>query len=154
MANKDKITTSLRGRRFGLEIQSTAVSGGSRGEQEYLVGPEALRTDLSTADSTGTNLHPYGISVLTTAVSSGVYTLDPPVPGVDKHLVFHTTGSDPIYVKTANGEFINSTQGTTMSVLVSSQTAYAAVSLMPISTGAWAVVGSLSSAYLRTSTST
>ena len=41
-----------------------------------------------------------------------------------------------------------------MSILVSSQTAYASVTLVPVSTGAWAVLGSVSSAYLRTSTST
>lgn len=154
MAHNDKITVSKHGRRLGLEIQSSAFSGGSRGPQEYLVGPQSLRVDASTAETTSVNLYPFGISVLTTAVSSGVYTLDPPVPGVNKQLVFHTTGSNPIYVKTANGETIHSTQGTTPTVLASSQTAYAAVTLIPISTAAWAASGSLSSAYLRAAETT
>lgn len=154
MAYGNNITTSKHGRRLGLQLMTTAQTGGSRGAQEFLVGPEGLRVNESTAETTSTNLHPFGISVLTTAVSSGVYTLDPPIPGVTKSLVFHTTGADPIYVKTANGEFFNSTQGTTMTVLASSQTAYAAVTLVPISTAAWAVAGSLSSAYLRAAIST
>lgn len=154
MAYGNNITTSKHGRRLGLQLMSTAQTGGSRGAQEFLVGPEGVRVNESTAETTSTNLHPFGISVLTTAASSGVYTLDPPIPGVTKDLVFHTTGANPIYVKTANGEFINSTQGTTMTVLASSQTAYAAVTLVPISTAAWAVVSSLSSAYLRAAETT
>jgi hypothetical protein len=154
MAFKDKYTTSVHGRRLGLQAMSTPETGSGNGRHDFLVGAEDIRVAHSTADSTSTNLKPFGVSVLTTAVSSGVYTIDPPIPGVTKRLVFHTTGANPIYVKTANGEFINSTQGTTMSVITSSQTAYASVTLCPISTGAWAVLGSVSSAYLRTSTST
>lgn len=154
MAYNSNITTSIRGRRLGLQIMSTAQTGGSRGAQEFLAGPEALRVNASTAETTSTNLHPFGISILTTASSSGVYTLDPPIPGVEKSLVFHTTGSNPIYVKTANGETIGSTQGTTMTVLASSQTAYAAVKLLAVSTSVWAVVSALSSAYLRAAATT
>jgi len=145
--------TSVFGRRLGLQTLTTNDNGG-RLPSEFLAGPEAVRMGVTTNETTATNILPYGVSVLTTAVSSGVYTMDPPIPGVEKTLIFHTTGANPIYVKTKNGEFINSTQGTTMSVITSSQTAYAAVTLSPVSTGAWAVVGSLSSAYLRTSTST
>jgi hypothetical protein len=42
MAYRDKITTSKHGTRLGLQLMSSAVSGGT-GFQEFLVGPEALR---------------------------------------------------------------------------------------------------------------
>ena len=86
MAHENKITTSLHGRRLGLEQQSSAESGGSRGTKEYLVGAEALRSEATTAETTSNNLNPYGVSHLnsSSAGSSQVYTLDPPVPGVPK----------------------------------------------------------------------
>ena len=149
MAFKTKYTTSVHGRRLGLQAMTTPETGSGRGKHDFLVGPEALRVDHSTAETTSSNLKPFGVSVLTTAISSGVFTIDPPIPGVTKTLVFHTTGSGAIYVKTANGETISSTQTTTASIIASSLTAYAVVTLVPVSTGAWAVAGSVSSGYLR-----
>ena len=117
MAHRDKITTSKHGRRLGLELQSTAVSGGSRGTQEYLVGPEALRVESSTAETTAVNLQPFGISHLnsSSAASSQVYTLDPPVPGVTK-IIYNSTDATA-YVKTANDETIVSSKGSTNTVV-------------------------------------
>lgn len=149
MAFHTKYTTSVHGRRLGLQRMTTPETGSGNGAVDFIVGAEDVRKAHSTADSTGTNLKAWGVSVLTTAVSSGVYTIDPPIPGVNKVLVFHTTGANPIYVKTANGESISSTQTTTATIVASSQTAYAAVTLVPVSTGAWAVLGSVSSGYLR-----
>jgi hypothetical protein len=154
MAYKDKYTTSIHGRRLGLQSMTTPETGSNHGKLDFVVGAEDVRTDFTTDETTATNIKPFGESVLTTAQSSGVYTIDPPIPGVTKRIVFHTTGANPIYLKTANSETIHSTQGTTMTVLVSSQTAYAAVELVPVSTASWAVLGSLSSAFLRTATST
>ena len=117
MAHKDKITTSKHGRRLGLEMKSSADSGGSRGPQEYLVGPEALRVESSTAETTTVNLHPFGISHLnsSSAASSQVYTLDPPIPGVSK-IIYNSTDATA-YVKTANSETIVSSKGSTNTVL-------------------------------------
>lgn len=154
MAYQSKILTSIYGRRLGIQSMSTNESGGSRGTLEFLVGPEALRNEVTTSESTATNLKPFGHSVLTTASSSGVYTLDPPIPGVEKTLTFYTTGSDPIYVKTANNEQIKTTQASTSTVIASSQTALATIRLLGVTTAIWAAVGSVSSAYLKLSTST
>ena len=149
MAYKDKYTTSVHGRRLGLQAMTTPETGSGNGKHDFLVGAEDVRVSHTTAETTDVNLKPFGVSVLTTAVSSGVYTIDPPIPGVLKKLVFHTTGANPIYLKTANGETISSTQTTTATIIASSLTAYASVTLVPVSTGAWAVLGSVSSAYLR-----
>lgn len=154
MSFNSNINTSIHGRRFGLQRLSTTETGGSRGAQDFLVGPEGLRAGVSTAESTGTNLHPFGVSRLTTAVSSGVYTIDPPIPGVSKTLVFDTTGTNPIYVKTANNEYVTSTQMTTATVIASSQTANVAVTLVGVSTSQWWVLNSVSSGLLKLSTST
>lgn len=154
MAYNGNLRTSIHGRRLGLNAVSSAESGGNHGTREFLAGPDAFRVENSTSESTGTNLKPFGVSVLTTAASSGVYTLDPPIPGVEKTLVFHTTGSNPIYVKTENSETINTTQGTSLSVLASSQTAYAVTRLIGISTSEYAALNSVSSGYLRAAATT
>lgn len=112
MAFSSKILTSIFGRRLGLQRMSSAESGGTRGPQEYLVGPDALRVGATTAETTSTNLQPHGLSVLpgTSAGSSAVYTLDPPIPGVMK-VIAGSTDNGPTIVKTANGETISTTAG-------------------------------------------
>lgn len=118
MAFKDKILTSLLGRRLGLQQLTTAISGGTRGTQEYLVGPEAIRIGVTTAETTSTNLNPFGISVIpgTSAASSAVYTIDPPVPGVHK-IVSGSTDNGPMYLKTANNETIVTTAGSSFTTV-------------------------------------
>jgi hypothetical protein len=118
VAYANKIFTSLFGRRLGLQNMSTTESGGSRGFQEYLVGPEELRVGVTTAETTSTNLNPHGISRLpgTSAASSAVYTIDPPVPGVRK-LVMGTTDNGPVYLKTVNNETIVTTAGSSFTTV-------------------------------------
>ena len=156
MAFRDKIVTSLFGRRFGLQVHTTPESGGSKGNIDYLVGPEAIRSGVTTAESTGTNAAAYGISFFpgTSAASSAVYTLDPPVPGVEKTLVFNSTTQGPIYVKTANGETILSTQGTTFSVIKSTNNTVAAIKLYGLTTAIWGMAPGLSTASFALSTTT
>lgn len=156
MAFKGNILTSLFGRRIGLQRISTSVSGGSRGSQEFLVGPEALRYDVTTSESTATNLHPFGASFVsgTSAASSAVYTLDPPIPGVNKYLVFDSTTQGPIYVKTANGETIISTQGTTFSVIKSTNNTVGVLNLQGLTTAIWGMVSGVSTATFALSTTT
>lgn len=157
MAFNSGYITSIFGRRLGLQELSSAQSGGTRTPKpEYLVGPDALRQAVTTAETTSNNLYPHGVSYLTTSVSSGVYTLDPPVPGVPKTLVFGTSGADPQYVRASTDASIVfvSSQGSTFSVLSSSQTIRSAVTLMGVTTAIWQVIGSLSSAYIRASTTT
>lgn len=141
MAFANKILTSLFGSRVGLQRMTTAESGGSRGAQEYLVGPEALRVGVTTAETTSTNLQPYGVSRLpgTSAASSAVYTIDPPVPGVRK-TIMGTTDNGPVYLKTANNETIVTTAGSSFTTVKVSSVG-GVFELMALTSGIWLGLG-------------
>lgn len=144
MSYGDRILTSIYGRRLGLQLHSTAQTGG-RAPFDTLVGAECVRQGGSTAESTGTNLQAFGFSVLagTTAGSSSVYVLDPPVVGVEKKIVFAST-SITLYLKTANSETFLSSLGTSFTVLKSTQNAGASVGLIGLTTAVWGVLTALS----------
>lgn len=150
MAFGNNITTSLFGRRFGLQALTSSQSGGVAAD--YLVGPEAFRSGVTTAETTATNLPAHGFSGVG-AASSGVYTLAPPIPGVTKQIAFTST-ANTAYVKTANGETFLSSQGTTFSVLKSTQTAAGVVTLVGLTTSVWGVMVGLSTASFALSTTT
>jgi len=156
MAWADKITTTLFGRRFGLQTMSTSVSGSGVAGRSFdvAVGVEAVRAAVTTADTTSSNLTAYGFSLLTTAASSGVYTLDPPIPGIEKTLAFNTSGTNPIYVKTANSETVLTTQNSSGTVISSSQGAIFTLRLVGLTTALWGCLGSVSSGSLKLSTTT
>lgn len=147
MTYGDKITTSLFGRRIGLQLMSTPQTGGSRGPADFLVGPEALRELVSTDQSTSTNLRAWGVSDVrgTSVASTPVYTLDPPIPGVRKGIRFGSTDS-AIYVKTDSASAISGTSlaSTGCTAIRSSGGGY--VELMGISTIAWAALNVSSTA--------
>jgi hypothetical protein len=155
MAWASQMITSIFGRRFGLQNMSSVQSGGTGGA-DLLVGPEALRLGVTTAESTGTNMKAYGVSFCpgTSAASSAVYTLDPPIPGVNKYIQFNSTSQGPIYVKTANGETIISTQGTTFSVIKSTGNQVGTLHLMGLTTALWGLTPGLSTATFALSTTT
>jgi len=142
MAWKDKITTSLFGSRAGLQSISTVQNGG-RSPAEFLVGLEAVRMGVTTSETTATNLLPYGVSYLsaTTAGSSLVYTLDPPIPGVIKTLVIGSSANGPFYVQVKNvaTETIQTTQMTSGTVLKSSSPGVC--QLIGVTTAIWAGLG-------------
>lgn len=150
-----RITTSLFGNRFGLQSMSSNVSGTGRSGNppDFLCGPEDIRMAVTTSETTATNLAAWGVSYLTSAASSGVYTLDPPIPGVRKTVVFGTTGAT-LYLKTANSEVFISTLGTSMTVAKSTQNAMAALNLIGLTTAQWGVSFGLSSASLSLTTTT
>lgn len=118
MAWHDKITTSLFGRRLGLQHISSAHSGSARGPAEFLVGADAVRMGVTTAESTATDLTAYGVSRLpgSSAASSAVYTISPPIPGVKK-IVMGCTDNGPTYVKTKNSETIVTTAGSSFTTV-------------------------------------
>lgn len=150
------IYTSVFGRRFGLSGLSSVQSGSARGTREYLSGPEDVRRTV-TSETTATNLPPDGVSRVngTSAASSAVYTLDPPIPGVMKVLSFESTSQGPIYVKTANGETFISTQGTTFSIIKSTGNTVGTLFLMGITTAIWGFANaSVSSGSFALSTTT
>ena len=114
---RDQINTSLFGRRLGLDRRTTG-EGGLTAEADMLTGPDAFRMPTSTANSTGTNVASYGVQVLaaTSVGSSGVFTIDPPIPGVTVIVVGSSNAS--AYLKTnAATETIMTTLGSSDTVL-------------------------------------
>ena len=151
MPYQDKMTTSKHGRRLGLQLMTTPESGGSRGAQEYLVGPEDLRVGVTTAETTSTNLQPHGVSKLvsSSAASSQVYTIDPPVPGVHKTILNSTDAV--AYVKTANDETIVTSKGSTWTT-ITMPVGGLAVELMGFTTAQWLAFTTTLAAGFTTST--
>ena len=115
MAYGNNILTSIFGRRLGLQRVSSSESGGS--QDEFLVGPDDFRVGVTTAESTATNLKPFGYSIDlgTSAASSAVYTLEPPIPGVRKVLA-SSTANGPVYVNLSNAQ-VTSSAGSTHSTV-------------------------------------
>lgn len=141
MSFETKYTTSVHGRRLGLQRMTTPESGGSHGSKDFLVGPEAVRVNVTTAGSTGTNLKAFGVSILagTSAASSAVYTIDPPIPGVRVTIVNNSSGNGPMYIKTKNSETINTTAGTSFTTIKTS--AGGSFELVGVTTAVWAGPG-------------
>lgn len=139
MAYGSKILTSIFGRRLGLQRLSTGESGGSK--HEFLVGPDDFRVGVSTAETTSTNLKPFGVSagLGTSAGSSAVYTLEPPVPGVFK-VISGSSANGPVYIKTTGGETLLSTMGSTHTTVKISSLG-GAYQLVGLTTAQWALLG-------------
>lgn len=146
-----EITHSLYGRDLGVEYRTSGQSGSTQGRQALLSGPDAYRVGVSTAETTGVQLHPFGISMLTTGTSQ-VYVLNPPIPGVEKIIV--SSAASNLYVKTRNGESLESTYGGS-SMNTMTFTSYSFVVLRGLTTARWLVTGMpLTSASLDFSTTT
>lgn len=137
MAYGSKILTSLFGRRIGLQRMSTGESGGSRRE-EFLVGPDDFRVGVTTAESTAVNVQAFGISVLpgTSAASSAVYTLEPPIPGVRK-VIMGGLSNGPVYFKTANAETIVTTSLGSSFTTVKISSIGGCIELVGVTTAQW-----------------
>lgn len=141
MAFRDKILTSIFGHRLGTQLLTTAIAGVTK-PFEVLVGSvEDIRRAVTTAESTGTNLAPHGVSHMagTSAASSAVYTIDPPVPGIRKTINIATTANGPIYLKTANSETFSSTLGTSFTTIKSSAGGF--YELIGLTTAVWGLMG-------------
>lgn len=118
MTGNQAVLTSIYGTRLGLQRLSTAQSGGTRGAIELTAGPDGFHDPVSTAATTAINVRPLGLTVLpgTSAASSAVYTIDPPIPGV-RALIYGATDNGPVYLKTANGENFISSMGSTFNTI-------------------------------------
>lgn len=163
MAYGSNIITSLFGRRLGLQAMSTTQTGtGQAGRvPEFIVGAEDIRKDV-TSDTTGTYLKAYGVSYLSTTNitggTTGVFRLDPPIPGVEKTIVWGSTGAAATSVKTfvtastGGAEVFQSTAGSTFTVIASS--VGSVLCLMGVTTGIWAVLQGTTGAGFTLTTST
>lgn len=136
MAFNNRITTSLHGRRLGLQRMSTGQTGAAD-DSEFLVGPDDFRVGVTTAESTATPMKAHGVSMNlgTSAGSSAVYTLEPPIPGVRKWLV-SSTANGPAYVNTSGAVILSSVGSTQATVRLS--TTGNPVELIGLTTALWA----------------
>ena len=142
--NTGPMLPSLHGRRIGLLPMSSAQSGTGRtglGAVDFIVGPEDLRRGVTTAETTGINVPAWGVSFLngTSAASSSVYVLDPPIPGVRKTIVF-SSANTPQYLRTANAETFRTSADSTIATVISSTLTGAVVEMVGITTGIWGLL--------------
>ena len=155
MAFNTSIITSIFGRRLGLQAMTTNQTGASAGRRmEFLVGPDEMRVELSTAETTSVNLKPYGVSwVGTVAATSSVYVIDPPIPGIMKTVVF-TSAYTPVYLRTMNGplETFRTTADSTIATVISSTLTGATVQLIGLTTSMWGLLTNGTSAITRAAT--
>lgn len=153
MAYEDKIITSLYGRRLGLQTLTTAINGGRR-EAKLLVGPDAgVRENVTTAEATGTAVLAHGVSFLagTSAASSSVYVLDPPIPGVRKTVVF-SSANTPMYLRTKNAETFRTSADSTIATVILSTLTGATVELIGLTTAMWGLLTNGTSVISRAAT--
>lgn len=113
MSFESRMSGSIHGREFGLQRMSS-VEMGSSFPGVFLVGSEAIRQNVATADTTAGILRPFGLSVLSTG-SSAVHTLGPPIPGIVKTII--SSGGATAFVKTRNAETIETTAGSSFTTL-------------------------------------
>lgn len=142
----NNILTNIYGRRLGLQPFSTAQSGAAI-NAEFIVGPDDIRRGLTTNESTGTAMAPAGISVLvgTSAASTPVFTMAPPIPGVKKTIVFGSTDS-ALYAKCASGCAIAGTSLASTGATAIRSSGGGAMELMGITTALHQALGVSSSA--------
>lgn len=152
MAYKDSKNTSIHGRRLGLQDMTTGQTGG-RASGEFIVGPEAVREGVTTSESTGTGILAYGVSFLngTSAASSSVYVLDPPIPGVRKIVAF-SSANTPQYLRTKNGETFRTSADSTVATVISSTLTGATVELIGLTTAMWGLLTNGTSVISRAAT--
>lgn len=153
MGFANKITTSIHGRRFGLQTMTTPETGSARGPVDFLVGAEQVRAEPTTAETTATRLKAYGISFLpgTSAASSSVYVIDPPIPGVRKTVVF-SSATTPQYLKTANAETFRTSADSTIATVISSTLTGAVVEMIGLTTAMWGLLTNGTTAISRAAT--
>lgn len=144
-----KMTRSLHGREIGMQILSSAESGGGNGIQRYVVGTFGdVRVTVQT-ETTSANALPYGYSVASTG-SSAVHTIDPPVPGVSK--IIASSGGSTTYFKTANSETLESSRGSSFTTVKFQQIGF--VELLGLTTARWLIRGSIDSTAVAALTTT
>lgn len=162
MAWQNLITTTLFGRRLGLQSMSSAATGsGATGRvSEFITGAEDVRKGVTTADTTSTNLFAYGLSLLSTGLSAdttAIFRLDPPIPGVEKTLTWLSTtigtmGSKIwVTISTGGGAGFQTSNGSSFTCVASS--AGAVLRLMGVTTALYAVInGTTGSGFAYTTT--
>ena len=164
MAYQDKITSSIFGRRLGLQAMTTNQTGSGQSGRtaEFIVGAEDIRTPTSTSQTTATYIPAYGVTLLSsanTAATGAVVRLDPPIPGVRKSIIIASTQASQastiqwlITASTGGAETFQSSWSSSFTVLSSSSPMV--IRLEGISTSMWALMNSSASFGSAATTST
>ena len=152
MAFHTKYTTSIHGKRLGLQAMSSVEHGGAK-KVDFLVGAEDIRAGVTTSYSTGTAIEAWGVSYIngTSAASSSVYVLDPPIPGVTKTVVF-SSANTPQYLRTKNAETIRTSEDSTVATVIKSTLTGAVVQLIGLTTGMWGLLTNGTTVITRSAT--
>ncbi len=145
---------SLFGRQFGMNLLTTAAHGGAR-PLGFLSGEDAeqVRMGVTTAETTALAVTAVGVSWLngTSAASSSVYVLDPPIPGVFKVVNF-SSANTPQYLKTKNGETFRTSADSTIATVISSTLTGCTVQLVGLTTAMWGLLTNGTTAISRAAT--
>ena len=117
-----KPTTSLYGRRFGLQALSSAQTGARRIPVDFLVGDNlgGFRQELQTAtsDTTGTNIKGWGITSVDTTTDD-TWLLDNPIKGVTKMIWTGSTSTGIRTIKRKDSTFaIQSSAASTLTTII------------------------------------
>lgn len=154
MPYQDDDFFSVYGRRLGLQRPSTNQTGGAAAE--YLVGPNAgVRVSGSSAASTATDLRPFGgmyYLPTSSAGSSQVYTIEPPVPGLPPTWISGSTASE-VYLKTKNSETLVTSGGSSFTTINPSSLGFC-IGLVAITTAVYGVINGTTAAGHAYTTST
>lgn len=135
MSYAANITKSIFGRQLGLRQMSSGQIGSTH-PHDLLVGAEGVQQNVTTAESTAVVFRPFGVSVITTE-SSGVHTMAPPIPGVEKTI--YSSGGATGYVKTKNSETLESSRGSTFTTMKFNGAGIAR--LVGLTTARWLLTG-------------
>lgn len=124
---RDKILTSIYGRRLGLD------------KDDYLCGFKSQRVAVSnaTSDTTGTALAPYGVHTVTTTTDDGWRLTDPPAPGVVVRIATGSSSTGLHAVTPVAATIISSNGVAGSSMTLAGAGAY--IELTSITTAQWIV---------------
>jgi hypothetical protein len=137
---------------------SSGQTGGASGFSEFLVGPDASRSEVVAASS-ATNIKAFGVSLLatsTTAASTNtIFTIDPPIPGVRKTLNWSSTNSATnAVILVTTGAVFQSSAHSSATKLGSSANYGGTMELMGLTTSIYAILGSISTGQINSTAST
>lgn len=138
---KDRIVTSLYGRRFGLGRSPNGQT------YEFLAGPVGIQgatEDITT--TAATSAIPHGHTQVLTSGSSqlGLYTLQAPIPGIRKTLSLNSTSTGTMQFQLTSATLVTAT-GATGSTMINLRGAGACIELLGLTTAIWQQVGAVSS---------
>jgi hypothetical protein len=123
---RNKILTSIHGRRFGLD------------KDGFAIGAKGLRPPVTnaTSDTTGTAIPNHGIATVVTSTDDS-WTVDAPTPGCELSLHTGSSSTGTHTVSLSNATLISSNGVASSNILMQGKGAH--VGLVGLTTAVWAV---------------